>query len=109
MRRPAWQCRAFRIFTNVRSPQLSVVPGHVGVIPRQPCQRGTVRADRGIRVEVASGHEHVAFAAAIDVYRDDRVDCLMTGVAMVFPDADEAIAPPVYHPVGVPQGRLLPA
>jgi hypothetical protein len=68
------------------------------VIPLQPRQPGSVRADRGIRIEVRAGDEH-ALGAAVDREAHDRIGHHLA--AMIFADADEAIAGGIDVSVGI--------
>ncbi len=72
-----------------RDPQPGRVPRHVGVVPLEPGEPGSVRGEPRRRDEVRPRHEDARLAVAIERHVHDLVDGLAT-TAVVLADRDEA-------------------
>ena len=71
-----------------RDPELGAVPGHVGMIPREPRESPSVGARPGIRVEIMAARQNGdRSAGAID--RDELVQRFPVGIGMVLANAHE--------------------
>jgi len=86
---------------NPGEPKLRAVPRHVGVIPREPRDTRSVRADPRRRVEVASPNEDASIRPPVERHRDNRGLRLRPDDVVVFADADQPPASAVEHGVGV--------
>ena len=87
------------------------VPGHVGVIPRQPGEPVSIGREPRRRVEIVPARKHVpGLAPIVEVHRDDGIDRLAVD-RVILAHADPAVAALVDHAVGEPplpvaRGRL---
>ena len=86
---------------DARHPKLGAVPGHVGVVPLQPAQPASVRADPRVRVEVGPCDKSPRFrhaARGVDLhYGRDR---LAARAGVVLADSDQPATVPVQLEIG---------
>src|SRR5260370_22444850 len=82
-------------------PELSPVPCHVRVVPREPREPVPVSAQLGRRVEIVAARQHDWIAPPVHIECDEPVDSLAFPVRIVLAHVEYALAPPVD-----PQVRL---
>src|SRR5208283_5103159 len=73
-------------------PQLSSVPRHVRVIPRQPRKAFSIRTDSRIRVKVLSLDQNVLRRQSVVRHRGDGIDHDSVGSAVVFPHTNQSVS-----------------
>jgi len=82
-------------------PEFGGVPGHVRMVPGEPCKLGAVRAKAGGGVEVVALDETFAGVIFVEADGDDGVAGFMGGLAVVFADADDAVTGLIHDAVCV--------
>ncbi len=88
------------IRVDVAGPKLATIPRHIGMIPGQPRQTGTIRADLRRGIEVIAGDKHLRFASG-ERDCDDAIDSLAIILPVIFADANQTTAALINHEVRI--------
>src|SRR5437762_7637214 len=87
------------------NPQLAAVPGHIGMIPCQPCQMRTVRTQTWCGVEIIAHCQYLDFSIAVQRHTDQHIGFFMFVVSMILTDTDQTMASMIDDQIGVAHVR----
>src|SRR5579885_2273518 len=82
-------------------PQFAAVPGHIRMIPCQPRQLLSIRAEARRGVKIVAGDQYLYLLTAVQRDTHQRIDRLAALYCVIFAHANQSVALPVNHKIGI--------